>query len=309
MAATTTTNTCKKCGCEDKFMPSPAPCPTPIGCPTPEPCSEVMDAQCVIYTGANILCDTDVVVTTNDTVAEALESIVDYICTETIVSTDIECDTDVVVESGTTVTDALVDIVDYFCNNTPAPGYTYEIGEYVESRGGVIFHRYKDGGQENYLVVDITDLSASFVLSNIDNVVIGPTAQTTWDGSSNTTAIITQSGATTGAAFLCDASSNGGQTDWYLPAIDELSLLWQNRFNVNRTLSGNSSFGIVLGADEINNKNYWSSTEKEVTNIFPPFNITGFVWMFNFGSNITGSYNTTDKSNLEAVRAVRKFSI
>jgi hypothetical protein len=80
MAATTTTNTCKKCGCEDKFMPSPAPCPTPIGCPTPEPCSEVMDAQCVIYTGANILCDTDVVVTTNDTVAEALESIVDYVC-------------------------------------------------------------------------------------------------------------------------------------------------------------------------------------------------------------------------------------
>jgi hypothetical protein len=80
MATTTTTNKCKKCGCEDKFMPSPAPCPTPIGCPTPEPCSEVMDAQCVIYTGANILCDTDVVVTTNDTVAEALESIVDYVC-------------------------------------------------------------------------------------------------------------------------------------------------------------------------------------------------------------------------------------
>ena len=75
-----TTNTCRKCGCEDSFMPSPAPCPTPIGCPTPEPCSEVMDAQCVIYTGANILCDTDIVVTTNDTVAEALEGIVDYIC-------------------------------------------------------------------------------------------------------------------------------------------------------------------------------------------------------------------------------------
>jgi hypothetical protein len=61
-------------------MPSPAPCPTPIGCPTPEPCSEVMDAQCVIYTGTTITCDTDVIVTTNDTVAEALESIVDYVC-------------------------------------------------------------------------------------------------------------------------------------------------------------------------------------------------------------------------------------
>ena len=61
-------------------MPSPAPCPTPIGCPTPQPCSEVFDAQCVVYTGANIECDEDIVVTTNDTVAEALENIVDYFC-------------------------------------------------------------------------------------------------------------------------------------------------------------------------------------------------------------------------------------
>jgi hypothetical protein len=79
----TTTNTCKKCGCEDSFMPSPAPCPTPQGCPNPEPCSEVMDAQCVIYTGNNILCDEEIIVTTNDTVAEAIENIVDYFCNET----------------------------------------------------------------------------------------------------------------------------------------------------------------------------------------------------------------------------------
>tara|TARA_R110000868_G_scaffold409454_1_gene694949 strand:+ start:1130 stop:2551 length:1422 start_codon:yes stop_codon:yes gene_type:complete len=76
-----TTNTCKKCGCEDSFMPSPAPCPTPQGCPNPEPCSEVIDAQCVIYTGENIICDTDIVVTTNNTVAEAIENVVDYFCT------------------------------------------------------------------------------------------------------------------------------------------------------------------------------------------------------------------------------------
>lgn len=76
----TTTNTCKKCGCQDSFMPSPAPCPTPQGCPNPEPCSEVMDAQCVIYTGDNILCGTDVVVTTNDTVSEALNDITTYFC-------------------------------------------------------------------------------------------------------------------------------------------------------------------------------------------------------------------------------------
>jgi hypothetical protein len=75
-----TTNTCKKCGCQDSFMPSPAPCPTPQGCPNPEPCSEVLDSQCVIYSGSNILCNADVVVNTNDSVAEALEKIIDYFC-------------------------------------------------------------------------------------------------------------------------------------------------------------------------------------------------------------------------------------
>jgi hypothetical protein len=76
----TTKNKCKTCGCDDSFMVSPAPCPTPVACPTPQPCSEIFDAQCVRYTGANILCDTDIVVNSNDTVAEALESIVDYVC-------------------------------------------------------------------------------------------------------------------------------------------------------------------------------------------------------------------------------------
>ena len=79
----TTNNKCKNCGCDDSFIPSPAPCPIPAGCPTPQPCSEVFDAQCVVYTGTDIECGQDTVVTTNDTVAEALENIVDYFCNNT----------------------------------------------------------------------------------------------------------------------------------------------------------------------------------------------------------------------------------
>jgi hypothetical protein len=75
-----TTNTCKKCGCEDSFMPSPAPCPTPQGCPNPEPCSEVIDAQCVIYTGPNIMCGQQVLIATNTDLATALEAIVTQLC-------------------------------------------------------------------------------------------------------------------------------------------------------------------------------------------------------------------------------------
>jgi hypothetical protein len=101
---TTTTNNCKKCGCEDKFMPSPAPCPTPIGCPTPEPCSEVMDSQCVIYTGLNITCGNDVVVPTNTNMATALQLIVDYYCVN------------VVAYSQILVFDPLLDSIGFYCN-------------------------------------------------------------------------------------------------------------------------------------------------------------------------------------------------
>ena len=73
-------NKCKNCGCEDALV-TPAPCPTPVGCPDPEPCSEVFDAQCSIYTGANITCNNDIVVPSGATLAEALQAIVTYFCT------------------------------------------------------------------------------------------------------------------------------------------------------------------------------------------------------------------------------------
>lgn len=111
-----TTNTCKKCGCEDSFMPSPAPCPTPIGCLNPEPCSEVLDSRCVIYSGANILCNATTLVTTNDSVAEALDSIINYFCGRLLIQSDILCGQDIVVAEDTLIEDALVDIVDYFCD-------------------------------------------------------------------------------------------------------------------------------------------------------------------------------------------------
>ena len=114
----TTNNTCKKCGCADSFMPSPAPCPTPIGCPNPEPCSEVLDSQCVIYSGSNIRCGADTLVATNDSVAEALDSIVNYFCGRLLIQSAITCGQDTVVAEDTLVEDALVDIVDYFCDVT-----------------------------------------------------------------------------------------------------------------------------------------------------------------------------------------------
>lgn len=75
-------NKCSNCGCDDSFLTSPAPCPTPAACPTPEPCSQVFDAECIVYTGADIKCGTDNVVLSDTNVADALTDIVTYFCQE-----------------------------------------------------------------------------------------------------------------------------------------------------------------------------------------------------------------------------------
>ena len=169
--------------------------------------------------------------------------------------------------------------------------FTYQLGEYVSSEGGVIFHRYKESGQEKYLIVDIAELSTSSTYSNVTSV-IGSSAQSTWDGSSNTTAIVNQVGATSGAAILCNASTNGGQNDWYLPAIDELNLIFNNRFNVNKTLSN------ILGATIIGFSIYWSSVEV-VTN-------SNLGRVLDFTS---GNVSSSNKSSTYSVRAVRDLTI
>lgn len=174
--------------------------------------------------------------------------------------------------------------------------FQYEIGEYVADEGGVIFHRYLDGTTENYLVIDTTDLSINSAWSNVTSTLIGSTAQSTWDGLNNSIAIVGQSGFTSGAAKLCLDSTNNSQIDWYLPAIDELSLLWQNRFNINRTLAGSSSYGLIAGATQIGYYVYWCSSELNASS----------AWGFSFGD---GTASGSTKSSAYYVRAVRKFSI
>jgi hypothetical protein len=175
-------------------------------------------------------------------------------------------------------------------------GFVYEIGQYVASEGGVIFHRYIDNGIQYYLVVDTTNLSTSSAWSNVTGTLIGSTAQSTWDGLSNSNAIVGQAGFTAGAAKLCLDSTNNSKSDWYLPAIDELSLLWQNRFNVDITLSGNSSLGTIVGATIVSTNTYWSSMESGSSG----------AWYFTF---TIGYANGSNKGNTYYVRAVRQFSI
>jgi hypothetical protein len=81
MATNTCTSCgCKKCGCSDNVLTTPPACPTPEGCPTPLTCSEVFNAECVIYTGLDIECIDQVVVATDTNLADALNDLITFFC-------------------------------------------------------------------------------------------------------------------------------------------------------------------------------------------------------------------------------------
>lgn len=93
-------------------------CAEPV-CPTPQPCTEITDAKCIVYTNAEIKCGTDVVVTLNSTLATALNQIVNYFCQQFVtldVPEDIIYDGDVIVSAGTSVVDAFQTVIDFILN-------------------------------------------------------------------------------------------------------------------------------------------------------------------------------------------------
>lgn len=178
--------------------------------------------------------------------------------------------------------------------------FTYEIGQYVADQGGVIAHRWLSttaggsptiGTVQNYLVVDITDLSSSAQYASLNANI--PNVESNWDGETNTSNLIS-AGAGSGiiagtAAVLCDNSTNNGKNDWYLPAIDELSKIWRNRWDIAQGISNGGGIQLAFGS-------YWCSSEYDTTNS----------WFFDF---FNGSAGILNKSISLDVRAVRKFNI
>ena len=167
-------------------------------------------------------------------------------------------------------------------------GFSHYIGEVFA--GGIIFYLWKDAsGAEHGLICDLNDLGTGQIWSNVTTTLIGTAAQSSWDGQANSNAILTQAGHTNSAALVCNNSVNVGQTDWYLPSIDELSLMWHQRFIINKSIAG-----ITGGSPLSLTDDYWSSTE----------------YGSNFGYTIpflTGVIGYANKSNPRKIRAVRKF--
>jgi uncharacterized protein (TIGR02145 family) len=71
-------NNCVGCGC-GPAIPEPCITPPPV-CPDPQPCTEIINAECVVYTGPALTCKDNPIIPQNSSLVEALDAIVDYIC-------------------------------------------------------------------------------------------------------------------------------------------------------------------------------------------------------------------------------------
>lgn len=161
--------------------------------------------------------------------------------------------------------------------------------------GGVVF--YVDQNGQHGLIVSMIDLGTQIWSLSYDS--IGVAAKSSWNGQTNTNAIVQQAGNTQSAAKLCDDYTNadygtGIFSDWYLPAINQLSLLYSNIYEVNKALDsdGNSLTKSIFY------KPYWSSTE--CWNIYA----NGYAYFFNFETYVCEKYT---KSFPLVVRAIRSF--
>ncbi|MFP4664482.1 MAG: DUF1566 domain-containing protein, partial [Bacteroidales bacterium] len=158
-------------------------------------------------------------------------------------------------------------------NNVISTKNDFYLGQ--DTLNGIVFYIYLDqNGVQHGLIVSKNEAWAQWQNTEVDN-----DANRSWDGAYNM-ALMTDSPAK-------EWITNNFSSQWYLPSIDELSLLWHNRFHVNKAL--NDAGLTLLGISS-----YWSSTEGGAT----------AAYVFNFSY---GNANCFTKTSNGKVRAVRAF--
>ena len=158
--------------------------------------------------------------------------------------------------------------------NAGVGGFTHYLGEAFN--GGIIYYLYKGSdGLEHGLIVALTESTGKWQTTG---TVVN--ANRTEDGAYNTT-LMTGSPAATYIATL--------GAGWYLPSIDELGLLYYNRYSAQK--------GLRTGGNTLlsNTAIYWSSSEFNAALAYTFYFATGA------GTNVYG------KPDTYSVRGVRAF--
>jgi len=145
-------------------------------------------------------------------------------------------------------------------NSTGGGGGGTEIGAQIG--GGIVVAVFNDAGVNKALVASLTNLSTGvpWTITAFQTTLIGATAQSFYDGLTNTNAIIAQTllpASTSYAAGIARLFAGGGFSDWYLPSVWELNMCYNSAAIINKILGATNGFV---------NVNYWSSTEFSANN-------------------------------------------
>ena len=154
--------------------------------------------------------------------------------------------------------------------------------------GGVIFNLYKGSdGLEHGHVVSLTESATTWsTVSNFEG------ADSSWDGISNTNNMVL---ATSPAKQYVQSLG----PDWYIGAIDEINILFNSKYYVNKALSA------IPGADILKESNYWSSYEYKVAYTPSPIFDPTQAWAYYMDLGFAANYNKGNPYNL--VRGIKAF--
>jgi hypothetical protein len=155
---------------------------------------------------------------------------------------------------------------------------TLTVGQAGPGGGLVFYDKGNTIGGWQFLEAAPTDQSTAIDWGCYGTSIPG-TQLAVGSGESNTNLIVTGCPGAN-ASEICSNLSLGGQSDWFLPSIAELNLMYKNLHQ-----SGQGGF---------TSANYWSSSENGTSN----------AWSFGFGFGNAANYN---KSTTLYVRAVRAF--
>ncbi len=171
--------------------------------------------------------------------------------------------------------------------------YGLYIGGYYQ--GGVIFYLDGNGGG---MVCALSDQSTGVGWGCNGTDIEGADGTYIGTGKQNTLDIVTGCATTGIAADLCRGYSSpgdGGLNDWFLPSLDELQAMYDNRTAVNTTATSNGGDPFTMDLPTY----YWSSKE-----VYPDYDVNAYA--IDFGS---GNSNDLDKDSPLHVHAVRAFPV
>lgn len=151
-------------------------------------------------------------------------------------------------------------------------------------QGGIIF--YLDGSGQHGLIAATSDQSTGIQWYNGSYIITGATGYAVGTGQANTDSIINAQGTGSYAAALVDGQKLNGYTDWFLPSLSELDLMYRN--------IGPGAPAPLTNIGNFSGFEYWSSTEGNDYS----------AWYQSFGYNYQHS---SSKDLMQSVRAVRAF--